>query len=137
MDIVTPIPKASSNMKFLLVAIDYFTKWIEAESLVKITEPMVEKFAWRNIITRFGIPFSIIAGNGPQFQKKSRAFCAQYKIRNYYSMPPHPLSNEQAEVSNMTILGAIKKQLDKRKGKWPDEVPLVFWSYQTMPRSST
>lgn len=58
-----PLPKASGHRKFLLVATDYFTKWIDAEPLAKITEPMVEKFVWRNIITRIGVPFSIISDN--------------------------------------------------------------------------
>lgn len=80
MDIVRPMPKASGNRKVLLVATDYFTKWIEAEPLARINEPMVEKFVWKNIITRFGVPFSIISDNGSQFHKKFRAFCAQYKI---------------------------------------------------------
>lgn len=54
----------------MLVASDYFMKWIEAEPLARITEPMVEKFVWRNIITRFGVLFSIISNNGSQFQKR-------------------------------------------------------------------
>ena len=113
MDIVGPLHKATGNRKFLLVATDYFTKWIEAEPLAKITEPMIERFVWKNIITRFGVPYSLITDNGSQFQKKFKAFCAQYGIRNYYSTPAYPQSNGQAEASNKTILDGIKKRLDK------------------------
>lgn len=93
MDIVGLLPKASGNRNFLLVAMDYFTKWIEAKPLAKVTKPMVDKFVWRNIITRFGVPFSIISNNGSQFHKKFKAFRAQYKIRNYYSTLANPPSN--------------------------------------------
>jgi transposase InsO family protein len=137
MDIVGPLHKATGNRKFLLVATDYFTKWIEAEPLAKITEPMIERFVWKNIITRFGVPYSLITDNGSQFQKKFKAFCAQYGIRNYYSTPAYPQSNGQAEASNKTILDGIKKRLDKAKRKWPDELPLVLWAHRTTPRRST
>nr|KYP76728.1 hypothetical protein KK1_020981 [Cajanus cajan] len=55
MDILDPFPLAKGQSKFLLVAIDYFTKWIEAEPLATITVGMVQKFLWKNIITRFGM----------------------------------------------------------------------------------
>ncbi|XP_058191476.1 uncharacterized protein LOC131308553 [Rhododendron vialii] len=137
MDIVGPLHKATRNQKFLLVAIDYFTKWIAAEPLAKITEPMIEKFVWKSMITRFGVPYSLIMDNGAQFQKKFKAFCSQYGIRNYYSTLAYPQSNGQAEASNKTILDGIKKMLDKAEGKWPDELSLVLWAHRTTPRRST
>ncbi|KAH7858121.1 hypothetical protein Vadar_020217 [Vaccinium darrowii] len=67
-------------------------------------------------------------------QKRIKAFCAQYGIRNYYSTPAYPQSNGQAEASNKTILKSLKKRLEKKKGKWPDELPAVLWAYRTTPR---
>ncbi|KAL0458115.1 UNVERIFIED_CONTAM: hypothetical protein Slati_0438700 [Sesamum latifolium] len=67
-DIVGPFPLAAGQRKFLLVAVDYFTKWVEAEPLARITEGEVMKFIWKNIICRFGIPREIISDNGRQFQ---------------------------------------------------------------------
>ncbi|KAL0427853.1 UNVERIFIED_CONTAM: hypothetical protein Slati_2960100 [Sesamum latifolium] len=64
-DIVGPFPLARQK-KFLLVAIDYFTKWVEAEPLSRITETKVMKFIWRNLICRFGLPREIISDNGRQ-----------------------------------------------------------------------
>ena len=48
----------------MLVAVDYFTKWVEAEALANIRDVDVKKFMWRNIITRFGVPDSLISDNG-------------------------------------------------------------------------
>ncbi|XP_019418532.1 PREDICTED: uncharacterized protein LOC109329311 [Lupinus angustifolius] len=59
MDILGPFPQATGQLKFLIVAIDYFTKWIEAEALASITSANIQKFTWRSIITRFGIPSAI------------------------------------------------------------------------------
>ncbi|KAL0400164.1 UNVERIFIED_CONTAM: hypothetical protein Sradi_2359700 [Sesamum radiatum] len=61
MDIVGPFPLALAQRKFLLVAIDYFTKWVEAKPLAHITEGEVMKFIWKNIICRFGLPREIIS----------------------------------------------------------------------------
>ena len=63
-DIVGPLPQGKGQVKFLLVAIDYFTKWVEAESLATITEAKIQNFVWKNIIYRFGIPLTIILDNG-------------------------------------------------------------------------
>nr|KYP65588.1 Pol polyprotein [Cajanus cajan] len=67
MDLLGPFPIAKGQCKFLLVAVDYFTKWIEAEPLATITVNNVQKFLWKNIITRFGIPYAIITDNGLLF----------------------------------------------------------------------
>ncbi|KAK4382886.1 hypothetical protein Sango_2830100 [Sesamum angolense] len=56
MDIVGPFPMAPGQRKFLLVAIDYFTKWVEAKPLARIIEEEIVKFIWRNIICHFGLP---------------------------------------------------------------------------------
>ena len=54
-------------MKFLVVGIDYFTKWVEAEPLAKITKQNVKNFIWKNIVCRFGVPRVLISDNGRQF----------------------------------------------------------------------
>ncbi|KAL0451690.1 UNVERIFIED_CONTAM: hypothetical protein Slati_1147100 [Sesamum latifolium] len=56
MDIVGPFPIAQGQRKFLPVAVDYFSKWVEDEPLAKITKNEVLKFLWRNIIRRYGLP---------------------------------------------------------------------------------
>ncbi|GJV41997.1 reverse transcriptase domain-containing protein [Tanacetum coccineum] len=67
MDILGPLPQASGKLKFVIVAIDYFTKWIEAKPLVRITGKDVKKFVWENIVCRFGLPRVIVTDNGTQF----------------------------------------------------------------------
>ena len=64
MDILGPFPPTIGQRKFLLVTIDYFTKWVETEALAQITEAKVENFVRNHIIFRFGIPKVIITNNG-------------------------------------------------------------------------
>ncbi|RVW70817.1 Transposon Ty3-I Gag-Pol polyprotein [Vitis vinifera] len=93
MDIVGPLPAAPAQKKFLLVATDYFSKWVEAEAYASIKDKDVTKFVWKNIVCRFGIPQIIIADNGPQFDSIAfRNFCSELNIRNSYSTP---LSSKQ------------------------------------------
>lgn len=63
-DIVGPLPHGKRQVKFLLVAIDYFIKWVEAEALATIMEAKVHNFVWKNIVCRFIIPRMIITNNG-------------------------------------------------------------------------
>ena len=89
-----PLPQGKRQVKFLLVAIDYFTKWVEAEALATITEAKVQNFVWKNIVCRFGIPKTIISDNGRQFDnQKFRSFCSGLGIKNRYSSSGHPQAN--------------------------------------------
>lgn len=67
MDLIGPFPAASVQRRFLLVAIDYFPKWVEAEPLASITDNQVHNFLWKNIITYFDILRTRISDNGSQF----------------------------------------------------------------------
>ena len=59
-----PFPLGTRQMKFLVVGIDYFTKWVEVEPLTKITQQNVKNFVWKNIVCRFGVPRVVISENG-------------------------------------------------------------------------
>ena len=90
-DIVGPLPQDKGQVKFLLVAIDYFTKWVEVEALATITEARIKSFVWKNIICRFGISRTIITDNGQQFDKQGfRDFCSGLGIKNQFSSPGYP-----------------------------------------------
>ena len=58
-----PFPLGKKQLRFLIVAIDYFTKWVEAELVAMIIEAKITSFVWKNIICRFGVPCVIISDN--------------------------------------------------------------------------
>jgi len=111
----------------LLVAIDYFTKWVEVEALAMITEAKVQSFVWRNIVCRFRIPQAYVSDNGCQFDSQGfRFFCSSLNIKNKYSSPGHLQTNGQIEVTNWTLLKIIKARLVGAKEAWPEELPSVL-----------
>ena len=88
-DIVSPLPLGKGQVKFLLVAINYFMKLVEAEALATITEARIRGFVWKNIICRFGIP--LISDNGRQFDSQGfRDFCSNLGIKNQLLSLGHP-----------------------------------------------
>ena len=97
-----------------------------------------KKFVWKNIVTRFGIPHTLILNNGLQFDSKAfkRYYC-DLGINNRYSTPAYTQGNGQAEAVKKVIVSGLKKRLDDAKGKWVEELPHVLWTYQTTPRRST
>jgi hypothetical protein len=116
--LVRPMPPGKGNKRFLVVAVDYFTKWAEAEALASITTGSITNFLWRSIICQFGIPYMLVTNNGKQFDcELFQKWSADLQICNYYSTPIHPPANEQVEATNKTLLGTFKKKLKKKKKK--------------------
>ena len=112
-----PFPIAVQQLKFLIVGIDYFTKWVEAEALATITEKNVRNFIWRSIICRFGIPRVLVSDNGKQFENNAfQDFCSQLGIKNHYFSLAHPQANGQVEVTNQSLLKIFKTRLEGEKG---------------------
>ena len=94
LDIVGYFPKAAGNKRYLLVGTNYFTKWVEAEPLANIRDVDVKRFIWKNIVTRFGIPRSLISNNDLQFDSKAfRSYCCDLGILNRYSILAYPQEN--------------------------------------------
>nr|KYP72275.1 Transposon Ty3-I Gag-Pol polyprotein [Cajanus cajan] len=138
MDILGPFPPAKGQLKFLLVAIDYFTKWIEACPLAKITTENVQRFTWRSIVCRFEIPHTLVTDNGRQFIAQGfEDFLRELGIKHLPTSVEHPQTNGQAEAANKVILWELKKRLGNAKGQWADELPSILWAYHCTPQSTT
>uniref|UniRef100_A0A2N9HX06 Uncharacterized protein n=1 Tax=Fagus sylvatica TaxID=28930 RepID=A0A2N9HX06_FAGSY len=138
LDIMGPLPIGRRQLKFLVVAIDYFTKWVEAEPLATITERNIQNFVWKAVICRFGIPRVLVSDNGKQFDNpRFRQFSQELGIHNHYSSPGHPQANGQVEVTNRSLLKLIKTRLEGAKGLWPEELPSILWAYRTTVRIPT
>src|ERR1044072_4775588 len=135
---LVPFPQAPGEVRFLVVAIDYFTKWIEAEALASITSARIQKFFYRNIISRFGIPHSVVTDNGTQFtDRKFRALLEGLRIKQHFSSVEHPQTNGQDEAANKVILQGLLKRCSDSGGNWVEQLDHVLWAIRTSPQSST
>lgn len=66
-DIVGPLPPGKGGVKFVVVVVDYITKWAEAKVLVHITSKNITRFLWQSVVCRFGLPYALVTKNGKQF----------------------------------------------------------------------
>src|ERR1044072_9947149 len=81
-DMVGPFPEAKGQLKHLVVPVDYFTKWIEAEAIASITAERIKMFYWKRLICRFGVPMAIVSDNGSQcIAKPTKKFCKNRGIQ--------------------------------------------------------
>jgi transposase InsO family protein len=141
MDMVGKLKTAPDGYTHLLVAVDRFTKWVEANALKKCDGKTVTKFL-RELIYRYGYPHNIITDNGPNFAKGEMAdFCEENGIRLDLVSVAHPRSSGQEERLNQSILHGIKARLEvpleRASGCWAEELPSVLWGIRTTPNRST
>ncbi|GJZ60609.1 reverse transcriptase domain-containing protein [Tanacetum coccineum] len=114
-DIAGPFPEGPGKVKFLIVAIEYFTKWIKAKPVATITGNQVKKFVWDNIVCRFGLPGEIVSDNGKQFRDNPfKDWCEKLCIRQCFASVKLPQANGLVERANMSLGEGIKARLDER-----------------------
>ncbi|GKA45263.1 reverse transcriptase domain-containing protein [Tanacetum coccineum] len=136
-DIAGPFPEGPGKVKFLIVAMDYFTKWIEAKAMSTITGNQVKKFVWDNIVCRFGLPGEIVLDNGKQFSDNPfKDWCEKLNITQHFALVKHPQSNGLVERANQSLGDGIKARLGERNKNWIEELPYVLWAYPTTIKSS-
>jgi hypothetical protein len=134
-----PLPPAQGNFKYVVVAVEYFSKWIEAKPLATITLIIVQKFFWQNIVCRFGMPKAITIDNGTQFDAETfKDFCDQIGTKIHFASVRHPESNGLVERANGIIMTGIMKLIfNQPRGKWPDELIKMVWIHNTTISRST
>ena len=138
---VGPFKRSKDKKTHLLVVVDKFTKWVEAEPASQCDAATAVQFI-KKVIFRFGFPHSIITDNGTNLSKGAmEEFYQREHIRLDVSAVAHPQSNGQAERANQEILKGIKPRLlvplQRTPGCWVEELPSVLWSINTTPNRST
>ncbi|RDX72203.1 Retrovirus-related Pol polyprotein, partial [Mucuna pruriens] len=137
-DMIGPIePKASNGHRFILMAIDYSTKWVEAESYASVSRNVVSRFIKRNLVCRYGIPADIITDNDTNLNNKViTELCEKFQIRHRNSTPYQPQMNGAVEAANKNIKKIIQKMVVTYKD-WHDMLPYALHGYRTTIRTST
>jgi transposase InsO family protein len=139
LDLLGPLPPAQRNLKYVIVAVEYFSKWIEAKPLATITSATIQKFFWQNIVCRFGVLKAINVDNGTQFDAETfKDLCDRIGTKIHFALVRHPKSNGLVERANGIIMTGIMKLIfNQPRGKWPDELIKVVWSHNTTVSRST
>uniref|UniRef100_A0A2N9J9Q5 Integrase catalytic domain-containing protein n=1 Tax=Fagus sylvatica TaxID=28930 RepID=A0A2N9J9Q5_FAGSY len=127
MDVIGAItPKASNGHEFILVAIDYFTKWVEACSFKNVTQVAVTRFVKNNIICRYGMPEMLITDNASNLNNRMMdQLCQQFKIQHHNSAPYRPKMNGAVEAANKNVKKILSKMTETYKD-WHEHLPYAF-----------
>ncbi|XP_071909679.1 uncharacterized protein [Coffea arabica] len=138
MDVIGAIdPPASNGHRFILVAIEYFTKWVEAESYKHVTKKVVTDFLRKNIICRFGVPETLITDNAKNLNNDMvDGLCAQFKIKHRNSSIYRPQMNGAVEAANKNLKKIIRKMIERHRD-WHEKLPYALMAYRTVIRTST
>ena len=136
-DIIGKIsPKSSSGHEYILVAIDYFTKWVEATSFARLRAARVAKFIRSHIIYRYGVPHELISARGAHFRGKVDTLVQEYGIQHHRSFAYRPQTNGAVEAANKNIKRILRKMV-KTFRDWSENLPFALWAYRTSFRTST
>jgi hypothetical protein len=91
-DIVGQLPTTPGKYKYAIVAMEYFSKWIEARVVPRITSQVIQKFFWKSIACRFGVPYKVTMDNGKQFDNTDfRRFCFNLGTKLCFTSVYHPV----------------------------------------------
>ena len=136
-DIIGEIrPKASNGHRYIIVAIDYFSKWVKVESYVTIGSKQIARFIEKNIICRYGLPHHIVSDNGVQFKAETTALLKEYKIKHHRSSAYRPQPNSVMEAANKNVKRILSKMLENYRD-WSEYLQFALRGYRTTARTST
>eukprot|EP00253_Pinus_taeda_P032933 PITA_32933 len=131
-------PHSSGQYRWILVATDYFTKWIEAIPTRKVDHNMVMKFLTENIFTRFACPHKLVTDNATAFRAKELVDISNSMgIKLVHSTSYYPQGNGLAESSNKSLIRIIKNLLDDNKKNWDSKLKYALWADRVTIKRST
>ena len=131
MDFMRPFPPSYNNL-YILLAIDYVSKWVEAIPTRTNDARVVAQFLRSHIFSWFGTPQALITDNGIHFcNKMIDKVLKKYGVRHRTSLTYHPQSNGQAEVSNREIKSIMEKTVNSSRKDWSKKIEDAFWAYRT------
>nr|GEX87236.1 reverse transcriptase domain-containing protein [Tanacetum cinerariifolium] len=129
-DFMGPFPSSRGN-KYILVAVDYLSKWVEAKALPTNDAQVVCKFL-KSLFARFGTPWAIISDRGghfcnDQFAKVMRKYGVTHRLFTAY----HPQTSGQVEVSNGGLKRILERTIGQNRASWLDKLDDALWAFRT------
>ena len=130
-DFMGPFPSSCSN-KFILVAVDYVSKWVEAIPSPKADAATVTRMFKKVIFPRFGVPRAVISDGGSHFvNRQLESLLKKYGVTHKVATPYHPQTSGQAEISNREIKNILQKMVTRTRKDWSLKLDDALWAYRT------
>lgn len=139
-DLQGPYHTTRRGKRYIIVAIDYLTKWVEIACLRDATAVSTARFLVDNIILRHGVPegMTIMSDQGPNFESKLiKELCELYQIKKFRSSPYHPAGNGAVERENRSIKEALRSYTLSSQSNWDEYIPQIAHSRNTTVHRTT
>ncbi|GJV67988.1 reverse transcriptase domain-containing protein [Tanacetum coccineum] len=129
-DFMGPFPSSRGN-KYILVAVDYLSKWVEAKALPTNDARVVVKFL-KSLFARFGTPRAIISDRGTYFcNDKFAKVMSKYGVTHRLATAYHPQTSGQVEVSNRGLKRILERTVGENRTSWSDKLDDALWAFRT------
>ncbi|GJT10338.1 reverse transcriptase domain-containing protein [Tanacetum coccineum] len=129
-DFMGPFPSSRGN-KYILVAVDYLSKWVEAKALPTNDARVVVKFL-KSLFARFGTPRAIISDRGTHFcNDKFAKVMSKYGVTHRLATAYHPQTSGQVEVSNRGLKRILERTVGENRASWSDKLEDALWAFRT------
>ncbi|GJU35628.1 reverse transcriptase domain-containing protein [Tanacetum coccineum] len=129
-DFIGPFPSSRGN-KYILVAVDYLSKWVEAKALPTNDARVVVKFL-KSLFARFGTPRAIISDRGTYFCNDQFAkVMSKYGVTHRLATAYHPQTSGQVEVSNRGLKRILERTVRENRASWSDKLDDALWAFRT------
>ena len=126
-----PIPSLFNNL-YILLAVDYVSKWVEAIPTCTNDASVVAKFLCSHIFTQFDTPRALITDRSTHLcNKMVDKILHKYGVRHRTSLAYHPQANGQVEVSNREIKSILEKTVNSSRKDWSTKIEDALWAYKT------
>ena len=136
-DAIGPLPRTQSGKEYIIMGVDYMTRWAEAVPTSRITASEVGKFIFEFICCRFGAPLEIISDRGPGFRGDLVGdLLRRLNVKRRHSSPYYPQCNGLVEKVNGMICKIITKQVCERPKDWDKHLTAALWAYRTSFKTS-
>nr|GEX41411.1 reverse transcriptase domain-containing protein [Tanacetum cinerariifolium] len=130
-----PFPSSKGN-KYILVAVDYLSKWVEAKALPTNDARVVVKFL-KSLFSRFGTPKAIISDRGTHFcNDQFSRFMAKYGVTHRLSTAYHPQTSGQVEVTNRRLKRILERTVGENRASWSNKLEDALWAFRTAFKTS-
>ncbi|GJR31758.1 reverse transcriptase domain-containing protein [Tanacetum coccineum] len=129
-DFMGSFPSSRGN-KYILVAVDYLSKWVEAKALPTNDARVVCKFL-KSLFSRFGAPRAIISDRGTHFcNDQFSKVMLKYGVTHRLSTAYHPQTSGQVEVSNRGLKRILERTVGENRASWSDKLDDALWAFRT------
>lgn len=137
-DFTTCNPPSTTGHHYIIVAMDYFTKWVEVMPTYTNDAKTTTLFMFNHIITWFGIPKSIVTDHGTHFCNAMMAkLTSMLHLDHEHSSPYYPQANKQVESINRVLKPILQRMVGKHKSNWHMQLFSTLWAYQTSAKTTT